>query len=110
MAVNYTLRDPNYSIPTEPEQRVAESVLVKPFVVLKDLRSGAQVVQVIRDFASLEFPDEQRFDQLCEGWGVTEDPHKKALKDLFNILKVEKRSLKLDDPAAEVPLDVNPPE
>ena len=108
--MNYTLRDPNLAIANTPEEREADPALVKPRVVLKaDPESGAQLVDQITDFASLLFPDEKRFDQLCEGWEVTEDSHKKALRILFNVLRLERRSLKLDDPAADVPWDVNPP-
>ena len=109
MAVNYTLRNPNHSIATEPDQREAEDALVKPFVVLKaDPGSGAQLVDQIRDFASSPFPDPKRFDRLCEGWKVT-GRYKKALRDLFNDLRLDRITLKLDDPATNVPWDVNPP-
>lgn len=110
MAVNYVLRDPNLAIANTPEEMEADQALVKPRVVLKaDPGRGAQLVDQITAFASLLFPDEERFDQLCEGWEVTEDSHKKALRILFNILRLERRSLKLDDPSANVTRDVNPP-
>ena len=113
MAVNYVLRDPNLAIANTPEEREADQALVTPRVVLKaNPGRGAQLVDQITAFASLLVPNEERFDQLCEGWEVTEDRHKKALKILFNILRLERRSLKLDDPSdpfANVTRDVNPP-
>ena len=108
--MNYTLRNPNAPIAVTPQEMIAGQALVNPFVVLKaDPGSGAQLVNQIRDFASLPFPDPKRFDRLCEGWKVTGDRYKKALSDLFNVLRFDRITLKLDDPATNVPWDVNPP-
>ena len=106
MAVNYDLRDPNYTIPTEIVERILEPTSVNPFVVLKaDRGRGAELVQQIRDLASLPAFDQKRFDQFCEGCKVTQEEHKKALRNLLQVLK--KSNLELVDPDASVPRPVN---
>ena len=104
--MNYDLRDPNYTIPTETVARIAEPTSVNPFVVLKaDRGRGAQLVQQIRDLASLPAFDQKRFDQFCKGCKVTEEGHKNALRNLLQVLK--KSDLELVDPDASVPMPVN---
>ena len=104
MAVCYDLRDPNYTIPTETDKRIAEPTSLNPFVVLKaDRGRGPLLVQQIRELASL--PDQGRFDQFCEDCKVTVWEHKKALRELLRVLK--KSDLELVDPDADEPWPVN---
>ena len=63
MAEIYILRDPNYTIPTEIDERIAEPASVDPFVDLKaDRGIGDQLRQQIRDLARLPAFDQRRFD------------------------------------------------
>ena len=106
MAVNYTLRNPNAPIAYTPQERIADQALVNPFVVLKAAGGrGAELVEEIRELASLPAFDQGRFDQFCEDCQVTVEEHKKALRDLLRVLK--KSDLELVDPDAGVTRPVN---
>ena len=101
MAVCYDLRDPNYTIPTETDKRIAEPTSLNPFVVLKaDRGRGPLLVQQIRELASLPAFNQGRFDQFCEDCKVTVEKDKKALRELLRVLK--KSNLKLVDHDAGV--------
>ena len=102
----YDLRDPNYTIPTETDKRVTEPTSLNPFVVLKaDRGHGPSLVQQIRELASLPAFHQGRFDQFCEDCQVTEEKHKKSLRELLRVLK--KSDLELVDPDADKPWPVN---
>ena len=65
------------------QERIADQALVKSFVVLKAAGGrGAELVEQIRELASLPAFDQGRFDQFCEDCQVTVEEHKKALRDL----------------------------
>ena len=103
--MKYELRDPNYTIPIEPDKRIAEPTSVNPFVVLKaDRGIGPQLVQEIRDLVGLQTFDQQKIDQFCRDYEVTEQRDKNALRNLLNVLK--KSDLELVDPDARVPRPV----
>ena len=98
MAEIYTLRDPNYTIPTEIDEMIAQPASVDPFVALKAAGgTGTELIRQIRDLASLPAFDQGRFDQFCEGCNVTEDRRKTALRNLLNVLKTSDLELVNND-------------
>ena len=106
MAVNYSLRNPNAPIPNTPQEKIASQALVNPFVDLKAAAGrGAELVEQIGELASLPAFDQERFDRFCEDCQVTEEKHKKALRDLLNVLK--KSDLELVDHDAGMTRPVN---
>ena len=79
------------------QERIADQALVKSFVVLKAVGGrGAELVEQIRELASLPAFDQGRFDQFFEDCQVTVKEHKKALRDLLRVLK--KSDVELVDP------------
>ena len=103
MAVHYTLRDPNAPIADTRQERIADQALVNPFVVLRaDRGRGPQLVQQIRDLVGLQTFDDPRIVTFCDRYKVTKENDKKALRNLFNVLR--ERSLVLD---FQETLDVN---
>ena len=109
MAVNYTLRNPNAPIAYTPQERIADQALVKSFVVLKaDRGSGAELVDQIRNLAGLKTFDDPRIVTFCDRYKVTEENDKKALRNLFNVLR--DHSLVLDFQETLDVNRVNPPQ
>ena len=109
MAVHYTLRDPNAPIPYTPQERLADQPLVKSFVVLKaDRGSGAELVDQIRNLAGLQTFHDPRIVTFCDRYKVTTENDKKALRNLFNVLR--ERSLVLDFQETLDVNRVNPPQ
>ena len=109
MAVHYTLRDPNAPIAYTPQERIADQALVNPFVVLKaDRGSGAELVDQIRNLAGLQTFDDPSIVTFCDRYKVTKENDKKALRNLFNVLR--ERSLVLDFQETLDVNRVNPPQ
>ena len=107
--MNYTLRNPNAPIAYTPQERIADQALVKSFVVLKaDRGSGAELVDQIRNLAGLKTFDDPRIVTFCHRYKVTEENDKKALRNLFNVLR--DHSLVLDFQETLDVNRVNPPQ
>ena len=109
MAVHYTLRDPNAPIPIAADERIGQQPLVSSFVVLKaDRGSGGELVDQIRNLARLQTFDDPSIVTFCDRYKVTKENDKKALRNLFNVLR--ERSLVLDFQETLDVNRVNPPQ
>ena len=85
--MSYTLRvKENPSSAGASADIIGRAPTVNPFVALKaDGGRGAELVEEIRRIKGLKVPfKDQRILDFCELYQVTEDRHKKALRDLLN--------------------------